>query len=732
MPSTTPDHTWNFFRTGGFDQVRIDNGDDLLALKNLNQKLWAALACPTTGLEFDERTLRAIDTDHDGRIRAPEMLAAIDWARGRLRSLDSLFSGADAMPLHDIDESNPEGASVAAAARQILASLGRADDSTISASDTGDLARLFADTAFNGDGIVPAEAASDDDTRALIENILACTTPATDRSGKPGVDRASVESFFDAAQAYADWWASAEAEGVLSLGEQTAAGADAVAAVAAKIEDYFARCRLAAFDPRAIDALNREESEYLAVAARDMSITPDEVAGLPLARVEGGRPLPLGAGINPAWTAPMAAFVSAAVTPVLGEVADLTEAGWTEVRGRFAAFEAWRGGKAGSSVESLGLDRVREILGSEGRVAVEGLLDEDESLKDEFDAIESVDKLVLLHRDLVTLTRNFVNLEQFYDPEQRAIFQAGTLYLDTRSCDLCIKVADAGKHATLAPLSQAYLAYTTCVRKSTGQTMTIVAAFTGGDTDNLMVGRNGVFYDRDGNDWDATIAKIVENPISIRQAFWSPYKKVLRSIESAIAKRAAAADAAADNKLAAGAAGAGKAAGGAPAPVAKPKIDVGMVAALGVAVGGLVAALGAILSVFFGLGLWMPLGFVGLMLVISGPSMLIAALKLRQRNLGPLLDANGWAVNAMARINIPFGGSLTQVASLPEGSKRNVKDPFAQSSKGLRLAAALLLIGLLGGTWYMGALDSALPDALDRSSLLGDTGPADADGSPQG
>jgi len=31
-----------------------------------------------------------------------------------------------------------------------------------------------------------------------------------------------------------------------------------------------------------------------------------------------------------------------------------------------------------------------------------------------------------------------------------------------------------------------------------------------------MVGRNGVFYDRKGRDYDATITKIVASPISLR------------------------------------------------------------------------------------------------------------------------------------------------------------------------------------------------------------------------
>src|SRR6185295_3802975 len=128
-------------------------------------------------------------------------------------------------------------------------------------------------------------------------------------------------------------------------------------------------------------------------------------------------------------------------------------------------------------------------------------------------------------------------------------FQAGTLYLDQRSCDLCLRVEDAAKHATMAALAGTYLAYCDCVRKATGEKINIVAAFTNGDSDNLMVGRNGIFYDRAGRDWDATITKIIDNPISIRQAFWSPYKKFVRLIEEQIAKRAAAADAAATDKL---------------------------------------------------------------------------------------------------------------------------------------------------------------------------------------
>jgi hypothetical protein len=39
-------HDWHFFRAGGVDQVSLRNGADVLALAELDQKLWVALAMP--------------------------------------------------------------------------------------------------------------------------------------------------------------------------------------------------------------------------------------------------------------------------------------------------------------------------------------------------------------------------------------------------------------------------------------------------------------------------------------------------------------------------------------------------------------------------------------------------------------------------------------------------------------------------------------------------------------
>jgi hypothetical protein len=680
--SSSPKHQWKFFTAGGFDQVKLETGADLLNLDQLDQKLWVALACPTTGLEFCSKTAALIDTDKDGRIRAPELIAAVKWAGAMLKNPDDLVKGGDTLPFTAINDATPEGKQLLASAQQICANLGKKDAAGISVSDASDANKIFVNTTLNGDGVIIPESATDDVTKSVINDIIACMGSLTDRSGKAGIDQAKADAFFAECAAFEAWNQKAEADkaNILPLGDATAAAAAAVRAVKSKVDDFFGRCRLAAFDARAITLLNRKEEEYLAIAAADLSISVSEIAGFPLAQVAPGKALPLKSGINPAHAAAVAALHANAVKPILGDKTELTEADWAALLAKLGAFECWSAGKAGAGVEKLGLSRVREILGSKAKENIAALIAKDKALAPEATAIANVEKLTRFVRDLHLLCTNFVNFRDFYDSGDPAIFQTGTLYLDQRSCTLTLPVEDAGKHAAMAGMAGAYLAYIDCMRKGTGEKRQVVAAFTNGDSDNLMVGRNGLFYDRKGRDWDATITKIVDNPISIRQAFWAPYKKLVRMIEEMAAKRAAAADAEADKKLASTATAVTTADKAKPEP---KKVDVGAVAAMGVAFGAIGTAFAYFAGLFKGIAFWqLCLAVVGILLLISGPSMILAWMKLRKRNLGPILDANGWAVNSKAKLNVPFGASLTGIAKLPPGATISAVDKFGEKPSG--------------------------------------------------
>ena len=277
-------------------------------------------------------------------------------------------------------------------------------------------------------------------------------------------------------------------------------------------------------------------------------------------------------------------------------------------------------------------------------------------------------KLLLLHRDFCRLLRNFVTLEDFYDLNAKTIasFQAGTLIIDQRACHLCIRVNDMSKHDAQAPQSGMYLLYCNCENKQTGKTAQIVAAMTQGEIKNLNVGKNAIFYDNDGLDYDATVTKIIDNPISIRQAFWTPYRKFGNWIQEKINQSAAEKDAKAFDDMTAKA----DAAAADPAAEKKPAFDIakfaGIFAAIGMALGMIGTALVAVFAGLAKLYWWqLIIVFVVILLLISGPSMIMAWLKLRRRNLAPVLNANGWAVNADAIISVVFGKTLTEQVAFP-------------------------------------------------------------------
>jgi hypothetical protein len=706
-----PPHRWTFMRAGGVDQVVIRSGADVVHLEALDQKLWVALACPTHGLHFDAATLDLLDTDGDGRIRAPEVIEASRWVRTHFANPDELLEATDTVALSSIPPTD-EGKALADEARDMLRRLGRENAEAFTLADVIERAKTFNALPFNGDGIVPAESTDDPGLKQLIADIIATHGSVEDASGRPGIDRAKADAFFAEVDAVNAWLAKGEADRETTpLGDKTLEASEAALAVRDKVDDFFVRTRVAAYDASSGAELNPRADDYREMAHETLSVASAHVAELPLALVAPGRALPLREGINPAWQDKIDALRERALEPLFGrELHELTEADWREAQRRLVPCEKWLRAKPETRIDALGIERVRALGSSDAKQKLEALIARDEAAKGEFARLHDLEKMARFKRDLVHFLNNFVSFSEFY-ARQTAIFEAGILYLDARSCDLTIEVEDAAKHAALAGLAKAYLAYCECRRGK--EKKTIVTAFTAGDVDYLLVGRNGVFYDREGRDWDATITKVVENPISMRQAFFSPYKKFVRMIEEQVAKRAASADKNAQGKLSALATNVVKPqpAGTAPAAPAAPaaRVDVGTVAALGVALGSISTVIVGVFSKFIDLGFWIPVALVGIVLAISGPSVIIAWLKLRQRSLGPILDASGWAINGHMRINVPLGASLSKTPKLPPCTIRTARDPYARSHAGFYVTVIVAIAAAAYAAWRMGWLGPLLP-----------------------
>ena len=538
-------YKWTYASIGGATRVKIQSGEDIRHLGELDEKLWTVLSCPTVGLEIDEASLKLMDTDGDGKLHVKEVVKTADWLCATLTNPDVLLAGEAQLKVSEI-----------------------ADESIRSVAEK-----------IATDGVITLDA-----VRATIGAVTVETQAVPDAPYS---------------------------------GEVTAA---------------YKACK---------DAY----SQYFATARM-------QALGL-------------------------------AALPADAAVPGMTEEAFNEMGKAIADYEA-------------------------SKAAIEGA--NAKLLADAQAQYRPLEKLLLLTRDFYTLLRNFVSFQDFYAKRSKAllgraakgetpwaIFQAGTLVIDQRACNLCLRVNDAAKHNAQAPASGMFLVYCNCTYKPTGQTMQIVAAVTVGDIKNLKVGKNALFYDREGRDWDAEVTKIIDNPISIGQAFWSPYRKLGEWVTNLINKSAAEKETKSFENMTSNIQKDLNKPAEEKTPEKVQAFDIakfaGIFAAIGMAVGYIGSFFTSLATGIKGLGWWQSiLALIALLLVVSGPSMVLAWLKLRKRNLAPLLNANGWAINADSIVNAMFGASLTEQAQFPMMKLVDPYAPVKKISKGGKWAIAISVI----------------------------------------
>lgn len=459
----------------------------------------------------------------------------------------------------------------------------------------------------------------------------------------------------------------------LPFGDKTEAVDKIIAAVENKVDDYFARCAVARYADNAEECLDVKVSDVEAIASGLLSEECEALEKMPLGRVGKDSSLSI-YRVNPAWKNRMEALRREVLVPMFGDIKKMSDEQWKTVKDQIGIYRAWVAGK---------------------EKAEAAVLETEKTLTERRTVIEELRKLVMLRRDFYRLLCNYVTFTDFYGNERKAIFQVGELYIDQRCCSLCMKVENLDRSVDQARHTGMFLIYCRCESKTLGKSMNIVAALTSGSVRNIRVGTHALFFDRQGNDYDATVVHIIDNPISIKQAFYMPYRKFIDFIENQVSKIASAKEQKvldeASSKIDTSTENIQKA-----TEVVDKQLDeerrakkqafdiakfCGIFAAIGMAIGYIGGFLTSAFTGFINLRWWqMPIAIAGVMLLISGPSMVLAWLKLRKRNLSPLLNANGWAMNTALIISIIFGNTLTKTASFP---KLNIPDIKFEGLNGL-------------------------------------------------
>lgn len=718
----------------GLVQLRIETPDDLEHIRTLEPARWSSTSVPVDQLLCDPALLDYVDADKNGRIRVQELVGAYDWLRGRLKNTQRIVERTDTVHLDDLDSSLPEALQLKRLARKRIKATGKEPGrgTTISLADIRAFRDGYAKKFPNGDGVVTAAQIEDGDLGKLAAMVVEATGGKTDLSGEAGVDEEKLDAFVALGRARLAWHAEGKlppgekTSAIMPLGEDTAGAFALVDALGAKLDQFFAQCDLlgqgkAAEERLLVTAevlapLDIKDPEAIRAFLRDASLARPNLEGV----------LAFDGWLNPLFADALHSFAAAVLPRALGvpgPVKRLERASWEKVRALFEPYRAFIAKRPRELPGGLDGEALAALLDGPLHARLRALVIEDRQASAELLGLSDLEKLALLQRWILDLANNMVSFPALFRVGERCLFEVGTLVLDGREINLCVRVTDHGSHKPVAEGSNIFTVYVALDRKEDGEwrKMQIAAGVTSGTRRGIAVNKRGVFYDRDGKEWDAQVTDIIVKPISIWESAISPFVRIRDFVADRLTKLLGSrlealeksTEQAADSRVAGAVTPAL-----APAPPAAPAtthVHVGGAmpsSTQGLLVGGGIAfaAIGSTLA--FALQtltntrplhlLGVVAGVVGGIMALSG---LLGWLKLRKRDVSTMLEASGWAFNVRIYLRRNLSHRFTRVPPLPKGSvrERQILPVFASDQPPSRTRVVVVIIAviaLLLAAWH--------------------------------
>ena len=685
--------TMRFRNFGGIHQFVVADEEDLARIDDLDPARWAATSAPLADLHCDGAFLGYLDPEGTGRLRVSQLVTARSWLFERLAKRAHLRQRSDVLHLEDLDGGSEGATKIRAAAERVQEELKLAERGKLSLAEVRAFLAAYRTKLANGDGVVPPETVPEPEVAGLIKDVIATTGGAQDLSRSDGVGTVELDRFLERGRAWLDWHRRAAAS--QPWGAETAAAVALIDALDGKIEGYFWHCDLLRQEAQSAERLRLGDDEWKALRAKDEQAIQQYLAGSPLAPPTAEGRLALDQPANPVYRDQLEALKVQVLARALPGGRHLDRAAWRQVKAIFDGYRAWQKDRPGEPWDALGEAKVQGYLDGPLVPRLRHFIALDLAAAPDLEQVAHLEKLILYQRWLLELVNNFVNFSSIYHPDQTALIEMGSLVIDGKRLDFCLKVADRGSHRPLAAESLIYLVYAKILAKDgAAPAYEIIAPVTAGERGRLRPGKRGLFIDLESKEWDAVITEIVEQPISVKEAAVAPFRRaaqlISKKIEDLVAARQAAqekgllerADKGVDaaqkgveqtaKQVAEARAAEEKAAG---APKGEGVNVNTLILGGSIALAGIGAALASLFGVLRSWQGWAAIA--GVVLSVMAVSGLLGWLKLRRRDMSLLLEASGWAVNAHMKVNRRIGRVFTFTPALPKDSRIERVDVLA-------------------------------------------------------
>jgi hypothetical protein len=505
--------------------------------------------------------------------------------------------------------------------------------------------------------VVLPEASEDPEIRQFITDVIATIGGLPHPVGAQGIGTAQLDKFIDNAAAYLNWHdqgdvpVGKEKTEIMPLGSDTVSTYATLTLLRAKLDQYFAQCETLAIDERFVQRMGWTEDELQSLDFDDPTVLEEVLKKAPLAKAKPSQPLNFEAQINPYYTETLAKFRDKVMAPVLGKATNrLSAEQWQKIKAFFAR----------KYLDTRFADAVRDLITDSTKTAFV------------LDNIQLIEKLILYQANIIDFANNFVSFPHLYDTNRRAMFETGSLVIDGRWFNLAVKVDNRQQHCEVAKTSNMFVLYVQITPKASQPTFEVAVPVTSGGKGNLCLSKRGVFYDIAGNECDAKVVHIIENPISFKEALLSPFRRLGRLLTGKIESITTAAEKKLDDQ-ASTAISQVSSQPAASQPAAKQASGLaagGLLMGGGVAIAALGSAVAYITKTLSQVS-WLAIiiGITGALLLVMLPMAIVAFLKLRKRDLSAILEGSGWGINAPMRLTHYQAKFFTQRPKYPKGSK---------------------------------------------------------------
>ena len=665
-----------FERVGGSLQPRICTGSDLKKILELDPAQWAVTSIETAKYSCDAEFLAFLDSDHNGKIRVDEVKEAIAWILPRVKDFEGFEKGSQELVFSTLNCDTPEGAAIANSAKFAMKNAGLPDAEKITLAEIRDHKKLISYGLSNGDGVVPPEQVCVEDLSAFAALVMSCCGKVQDLSGADGIDSAIVASFVDKAGKYIAWKKMPATDpAIFFKGENTAALYGKFTAVKEKTDEYFRLCQVMALaegnvniSTPSLDPLNVDSLDALMKTA-------------PIARATEKEILDLKSKLNPVWKKPLEDFFTAFVpekTVISGE-------DWKNICNEFLPYTKWVTGKPCDNFDSFDEEKLAKLEkdladGMAGKL--EELIALDKSSGENVMCFSQVRKLILFQQNLFEFLNNYVSLKELFVLEHSSMLQHGELIMDGRHFSLVTPLAAIAEHKKLASKCNICVMY---IETVTGEGAALkkqsyAVAVTSGDMNNLFVGKCGIFITFDNKVCDAKVVDFIQQPVSFSEALKMPFHKFGELVGRQMDKFFSARSKEVETGVTKSFTEAQTFKPGTTPPPAKPPVPGKLPAAAQTPAvsgsmmlmgGGLgIAAIGSsfafMAQAMKNVSVWNVLFvFLCIILIFSGPLVIMSLIKLYRRSISSFLEAGGVAINKRMRLTRKMGAIFTREPVVP-------------------------------------------------------------------